>query len=296
MIKIGNILNNQWKVVSEMGSGGQGKVFEAINIKDNTPVAVKVVSETMDSKAFERELNAYLHISKHGKKEGQPMIPDFLAFRTSDDEPGLMVMEMMGPDLRDVWKSNGNYCSTGTIIYLFKEVLNRLENLHETGMVHRDIKPENICFGREDSDEIDIRLVDLGMCTPFLCAETGKHLPMKTGGFFGGTVSYCSLNQHEGGSPSRKDDLEAVCYTMMKLHNGYLPWSASLSGEMTLQEQLETVAPWKRIPAELICHGYPQFFRNILEYVKTLSYDDLPNYDHMRRILSEAVFCTENKI
>lgn len=118
----------------------------------------------------------------------------------------------MGPDLHRVWNDNGNYYSTVSVLWLFKEVLTQLEKSHGTGMVHRDIKPENICYGKT-ADEVDIRLVDLGMSTPFVCFETGKHLPMDYGAFKGGTILYCSSNQHDGGSPSRKDDIEGLLVT-----------------------------------------------------------------------------------
>lgn len=205
-----------------------------------------------------------------------------------------MIMEFMGPDLHDVCTSSGIHCSTATIISLLQEILQRVEKLHETGMVHRDIKPENICFGMEN-DDVDIRLLDLGMCTPFLCSETGKQLPMEYGSFVRGTVLFCSSNQHDGGSPTRKDDLEAVCYTMMKLCNGYLPWSRSNRPHMTLLEENEAVAPLKKQDPEFICCAFPQFFKKVLDHLKTLKYDDDPNYDYIRSILDEALLGLENE-
>lgn len=294
MIEIGKILNKQWKITGQLNSGGQGTVFEAINIKDGTPIAVKVVKESIDPKAFEREITAYLHISEQYNNEHQPIIPDFHGFGISDAGPNVMIMELMGPDLHDLWNTKGRHCSTGMLICLYKEVLIRLERLHKTGMAHRDIKPENICSGKDDSDDIDVRLVDLGMCAPFLCSETGRHIPLKYGDFVGGTVLYCSSNQHDGGSPTRKDDLEALCYTMMKLYNGYLPWSGSVTPDMPIWKQHELVAISKKRDAEAICDSYPQFFQKTLKYVKSLVHNDDPNYEHMQQILDEALLHYEN--
>lgn len=294
MVKNGEIINNEWQVVTELGSGGQGTVFEAININGNTPVAVKVVSRSIDTQAFQREVNAYLHITQRCNNDNQLMIPRLYGFGSCGSDADVMVMELMGPDLHTVWEANYNYFSTDMVILFFKQVLVCLEKLHQTGMVHRDIKPENICFGK-GVDETDIRLLDLGYCSTFTCLETGTHVPMKYGESTGGTVLYSSLNQHGGGSPSRKDDLEGLCYTMMDLHNVSLPWTSSISANMPLAKQHETVAQWKKLDAETICQGYPRFFQNLLKYVKLLEHDEVPNYDKMHHTLDEALMSFEDK-
>lgn len=85
-------MNKQWNFVAQLGSGGQGTVFKAINIKDNTSVAIKVVKESIDPEPFEREVNAYIHISECCNDEHEPIIPELFRCAVSDDGPDLLIM------------------------------------------------------------------------------------------------------------------------------------------------------------------------------------------------------------
>ena len=80
---------------------------------------------------------------------------------------------------------------------IFKQMLDRLEHIHQLGMIHRDIKPENVMMGlRENSSTV--YAIDFGISRSYLNKKTGKHIEFCTGKNLVGTARYVSINAHLG--------------------------------------------------------------------------------------------------
>lgn len=85
--------------------------------------------------------------------------------------------------------------------------------MHQVNILHRDLKPENVLLSK---DSHRIYIVDFGLskkCVP---------PPRKTVGIIG-NVRYASRGAHLGMS-SKMDDLESICYILLFLYQGWLPW------------------------------------------------------------------------
>jgi len=100
-----------------------------------------------------------------------------------------------------------------------------------------------------------------------------------------GTPAFTSINSHLGGELSRRDDLEALAYTLMFLYSGSLPWLSRghrrrLTGSSIqfLKESLGTGCPPK-VPMELF-----DFF----SYTRGLLFTQKPDYDQLQTILFSA--------
>lgn len=109
-----------------------------------------------------------------------------------------------------------------TIMRIGIQMVSRLESLHGKGYVHRDIKPENFVFGLSNKNYL--YLVDFGLCKLYVDPKSKKQLPMTLGHPFVGTPYFASRSAHIGKYQYRKDDLESVCYVLIYLLNGVLPW------------------------------------------------------------------------
>ena len=68
-----------------------------------------------------------------------------------------------------------------------------------------------------------IYLIDFGLMKLYKDSN-GSHIPFREKGKFVGTARYASISNHQGTEQSRKDDLEAICYIMIYLLKGSLPW------------------------------------------------------------------------
>ncbi|KAK9862656.1 hypothetical protein WJX84_002187 [Apatococcus fuscideae] len=76
----------------------------------------------------------------------------------------VMVMDMLGPSLWDIWNTQGQVMSQEMVACIAVESLTILEKLHAKGYVHGDVKPENYLLGQPGTPhEKRLYLVDLGL-------------------------------------------------------------------------------------------------------------------------------------
>ena len=76
----------------------------------------------------------------------------------------IMVMDMLGPSLWDVWNTQGQVMSQEMVACIAVEAIAILERLHAKGFVHGDVKPENFLLGAAGTPiEKRLWLVDLGL-------------------------------------------------------------------------------------------------------------------------------------
>lgn len=81
---------------------------------------------------------------------------------------------------------------------------------------------------------------------------------------------------------SPKDDLESLAYVLIFLFRGYLPWS--IDGESNVEFALSerTLKMKLSLPIDIICRHMPLEFARHLKYVRSLKYNDTPNYGKLR--------------
>uniref|UniRef100_A0A453EDJ9 non-specific serine/threonine protein kinase n=2 Tax=Aegilops tauschii subsp. strangulata TaxID=200361 RepID=A0A453EDJ9_AEGTS len=187
----------------------------------------------------------------------------------------IMVMDMLGPSLWDVWNNNSHSMSVEMVACIAIEAISILEKMHSKGYVHGDVKPENFLLGPCGTlEEKKLFLVDLGLATKWKGAGNGHIEYDQRPDVFRGTVRYASVHAHLGRTGSRRDDLESLAYTLIFLLRGRLPWQGyqgDNKGFLVSKKKMST-------SPESLCGICPQSFRHFVEYVVNLKFDEEPNY------------------
>lgn len=101
------------------------------------------------------------------------------------------------------------------------------QRYHSTALryVHGDVKPENFLLGQPGTPRSNkLYLVDFGLAQKWRDSRQAHVKYDQRPDDFRGTIRYASVHAHLGRTPSRRDDLESLAYTLLFLLNGRLPW------------------------------------------------------------------------
>nr|ATA66952.1 ATP binding protein [Saccharum hybrid cultivar] len=187
----------------------------------------------------------------------------------------ILVMDMLGPSLWDVWNSMGQTMSANMAACIAVEGISILEKLHSKGFVHGDVKPENFLLGQPGSpDDKKLYLIDLGLASKWR-ENNGHHVDYdQRPDIFRGTIRYASVHAHLGRTGSRRDDLESLAYTLIFLIRGRLPWQGYQGDTKSFLVCKKKMAT----SPEMLCCFCPAPFKQFLEIVTNMKFDEEPNY------------------
>ncbi|KAF7807181.1 casein kinase 1-like protein HD16 [Senna tora] len=272
-----------YKIDRKLGKGGFGQVFvgrritggnERLTGAGATEVALKF--EHRNSKGCNYgppyEWQVYNTL---GGSHGIPKVH----YKGRQGEYYIMVMDMLGPSLWDVWNSSSQSMSAEMVACIAVESLSILEKMHLRGYVHGDVKPENFLLGQPATpQEKKLFLVDLGLATKWRDTSSGQHVEYdQRPDMFRGTVRYASVHAHLGRTASRRDDLESLAYTLIFLHKGRLPWQGYQGDNksfLVCKKKMGT-------SPEMMCCFCPAPFKQFLEIVVNMKFDEEPNYSKL---------------
>ena len=86
-------------------------------------------------------------------------------------------MDLLGPNLEELFTFCGRRFSTKTIILIGLQLLTRLERIHCRGLIFRDLKPENVLIGRRSFKKENIlHVIDYGLAKPYIDSETRQEI------------------------------------------------------------------------------------------------------------------------
>jgi serine/threonine protein kinase len=141
-------------------------------------------------------------------------------------------------------------------------------------------------FGLDDTSKIYI--IDFGFCKSYV-GDDNEHMRMKKTNNLIGSRTYASINAHNFDEISRRDDLESLCYTLIYLVFGKLDWQLKSSDPYNHEHPKITNLRIRDMKINMIESPpsyIPSVFINSLKYIRTLEFDDKPDYAYLIEIFS----------
>ena len=237
---MGELINGIYYEKSLIGQGAFGQIYLGENTQTKELVAIKKEMANTKNPQLVYEAKVYKCL------EGGMGIPK-VHLQKDVMNMNVMVMDLLGPSLEDMF----NYCyrrfSVKTVLMLGIELLTRLEFIHHRNFIHRDIKPDNFVLGLGARANV-VYVIDFGLSKRYRTPGTKEHIPYHEGKSLTGTPRYASISNHMGIEQSRRDDLESLGYVLIYFLRGKLPWQGIMANarkqkyELIMKKKMEVVS------------------------------------------------------
>jgi eukaryotic-like serine/threonine-protein kinase len=232
-----------YEILSPLGAGGMGEVYEARDTRLDRTVAVKVLPERMalnpELRArFEREARAVSKLSHpnictlHDVGEAQlPAAGEGVGGPAGGPGGGravpYLVMEHLDGETLEARLRRGGALPTREVLEIGRQIALALAAAHRQGVVHRDLKPANVMLTRGG-----VKLLDFGLARLLREAEAlsesaldvmvteAQEAPLTGEGTILGTFFYMAPEQLEGREADARSDLFALGAVLYEMATG----------------------------------------------------------------------------
>lgn len=235
------ILQGRYRIVRQLGQGGMGAVYEAVDLRLDTVVALKetLFTEERLRKQFEREarLLARLH------HQALPRVSDHF----TENEGAFLVMQYIpGEDLFEMQGRRGSGFPQADVLQWADQLCDALDYLHtqDPQIIHRDIKPQNLKLTARGQ----IVLLDFG-----LAKGSGGQMSVVTtsASIFGYTPNYAPLEQVQGLGTDPRSDIYSLAATLYHLMTNVKPPDALGRAAAIVNGMEDPLAPADSVSPEV---------------------------------------------
>lgn len=220
---IGTTLNQRFTLEKELGRGGMGAVYRAVDQVLQRSVAIKVLKDH-SADEFGKQIRIEAQILARLLHENVVRIYDF---GEADGTYFLVMEEVDGTSFARRWRR----LPLVERLRIVAQVAEALEYAHHQGVIHRDVKPGNVLLTSSDQ----AKLSDFGL---------SKLMEQKDeSGTVRGTPHYMSPEQAQGKALDHRTDLYALGVMLYEFATGAPPFNGPVMAVLTQQVNAKPVPP-----------------------------------------------------
>jgi len=234
----GSTFAGRYKIIEELGKGGMGKVYKAIDKKLNEEVALKIIKPEIasDKKTLERFNNEL----KFARKIAHKNVGRMYELMEEKGTHFITMEYIPGQDLRGLIRQTG-HLTVGTAVSIANQVCEGLTEAHRLGVVHRDLKPQNIMIDKEGN----ARIMDFGIAR----SVSGKGI---TGaGVMVGTPEYMSPEQVESKETDQRSDIYSLGVILYEMVTGRVPFEGDTPLSVAVKHKTDIPPDPKQIDPQI---------------------------------------------
>jgi serine/threonine-protein kinase len=272
LLSLASALEGRYQVLSELGRGGMGIVYQAYDKQLKEQVAIKLLSPLLstDPEALQR-------LTREVSLARRITHPNVIRIHDLSEVNGLHYVSMeyfSGANLKEHLKRSGPL-SLLNAYQILSQICDGLEAAHSQGVVHRDLKAQNILIGPTGQ----IKIIDFGLAR-------SVHLEgMTATGLIMGTPEYMAPEQVSGKHVDERADIYALGVILFEMLTGRVPFTGDTAIAVGFQ-QLKDPPPSPRsinpqIPEEVE--------RIILKALEKNPIQRYRNVDELRKEFASAL-------
>jgi eukaryotic-like serine/threonine-protein kinase len=229
------LLNNRYKLLEPLGSGGMAVVYKALDTMLERVVGVKILREDYAKdedfrERFKQEAKAAANLS-------HPNIVTVYDFGLDENQVFIVMEYIDGTDLKSLIREKGHFSVEDTV-GLMAQACAGVGYAHRAGLVHCDIKPHNMLV----SKDFRLKVTDFGIARALATIHPEEHSEIVWG-----SPHYFSPEQASGGAPSPASDVYSLGIILYEMLTGQLPFEAADSTELARMHREEIPLPPRRI-------------------------------------------------
>jgi serine/threonine protein kinase len=226
------ILQRRYRIIRQLGQGGMGAVYEAIDLRLGHTVALKqsLSDNAQVWKQFEREARLLARLNHH-------LLPRVSDYFTEDDRAFFVMQFVEGDDLATLLAQQPGPLPRNAVVAWADQLLEAIIYLHthDRQIIHRDIKPHNL----KVTPSGKIALLDFGLAR----AQRRSEDETNTHSTYGYSPRYAPLEQiHDTGS-GPQSDIYALGATLYHLLTGVKPVDAISRATALLHSRPNPLTP-----------------------------------------------------
>lgn len=219
-------LAGRYRVIEQLGRGGMGVVWRAVDEVLGREVAVKELRTYSDSSGPELD-DLRIRMQREARAAARVRHPSVIAVHdvTEHDGRPVIVMELIdGPSLDDVLRGEG-VLDPREAARIGAKVMEALGAAHRVGVLHRDVKPGNVLLDRGGSAGGDSRVVltDFGIAAMDDPGD-GSTTHLTRSGELVGSLDYLAPERAQGQAPGPASDIWALGATLYAAVEGAAPF------------------------------------------------------------------------
>jgi serine/threonine-protein kinase len=265
----GSVFGNRYQIIEELGKGGMGRVYKALDTKINEKIALKLIKPEIasDKKTIERFSNEL----KFARKIRHKNVCQMYDLGEHQGTHFITMEYVVGGDLKRLIRKMGRL-SAGQAVSIAKQVCDGLGEAHKHGVVHRDLKPHNIMV----DDEGSARIMDFGIARSI----EGKSI---TGaGVMIGTPDYMSPEQVESKETDQRSDIYSLGVILYEMVTGQVPFEGDTPFSIGVKHKSEAPKPPKELNEQI-----PDDLNRVI--LRCLEKDKNDRYQSTGELCSELV-------
>ena len=226
----GSTFAGKYQIIEELGKGGMGRVYKALDTEVNEKIAMKLIKPEVA--ADESTIERFRNELRLARKVRHKNVCQMFDLNIQEGTYYITMEYVSGQDLKGLIRQSGRL-AVETAVTIAKQVCDGLIEAHGLGVVHRDLKPGNIMIDRDGQ----VRIMDFGI------ARSLGRKGITGAGVMIGTPEYMSPEQVEGKDVDERSDIYSLGVIFYEMVTGHVPSRATHRSRSESSIRVKSPAP-----------------------------------------------------